>query len=245
MFKTDEKSDSISFKLSSEMKLVDNVIRESQRFLKQCDISEFSGFKLVLRELLNNAIEHGNYNIPERLVLCRIEHIADKRFKITVQDEGKGFDYDELVMTLPEDPRQIRNRGYALVNAFSDQIDFNDRGNHVSVYITFIEETVYNVMKKNDWQIIIPSGDLTAATADNFRIRLIEMLDKGHERYRFDFKHVSDIDSVSLSVLIIFARTLSSKEDQGGLEVVNMNPDLQELFHMTRMDRLYNIVSAE
>jgi anti-anti-sigma factor len=146
-------------------------------------------------------------------------------------------------MTLPEDPRRIRNRGYALVNAFSDQIDFNDRGNRVSVYITFIEETIYKVMKKDEWQIIIPSGDLTAATADNFRIRLIEMLDKGHSRYRFDFTHVADIDSVSLSVLIIFARTLSSKEDQGELEVVNMNSDLQELFHMTRMDRLYNIVS--
>lgn len=243
MFKIDEKSDSIGFKLSSEMKLVDNVIRESQRFLKQCGISEFSGFKLVVRELLNNAIEHGNYNIAERQVQCHIEHIADKRFKITVQDEGKGFDYDELVMTLPEDPRQIRNRGYALVNAFSDQIDFNEQGNHVSVYITFIEETLYNVMKKDDWQIIIPSGDLTAATADTFRIRLIEMLDKGHSRYRFDFKHVTDIDSVSLSVLIIFARTLSPKEERGGLEVINMNPDLQELFHMTRMDRLYSIVS--
>lgn len=242
MFKIEENSSAIIFTLSSEMRLVDNVIRESQNFLKQHDISEFSGFKLVLRELLNNAIEHGNYNISDRTVLCRIEHIGDKRFKITVQDEGKGFDYNNLVMALPENPRQIRNRGYALINAFSDQIDFNDTGNRITTYITFMEETTYHVVGKQDWQIIIPSGDLTAATADNFRIRLIELLDKGHSRYRFDFKHVADIDSVSLSVLIIFARTLSSKGDEGKLEVVNMNQDLQDLFHMTRMDQVYSII---
>lgn len=242
MFKIDENSNSIIFTLSSEMRLVDNVIRESQKFLKEHDISEFSGFKLVLRELLNNAIEHGNYHISDREVVCRIEYIGEQRFKIMVQDEGKGFDYNNLVMTLPEDPRQIRNRGYALVNAFSDQIDFNERGNRVTTYITFIEETTYNVVKQSDWNIIIPSGDLTAATADNFRIRLIELLDNGNSRYRFDFRHVADIDSVSLSVLIIFARTLTSKEREGGLEVVNMNRDLQDLFHMTRMDQIYNIV---
>jgi anti-anti-sigma factor len=243
MFKVAENKKSIIFTLSSEVQLADSVIKESQRFLKQFDISEFSGFKLVLRELLNNAVEHGNYNLSDRTVVCRIEYIGDKRFKITVQDEGKGFDYGKLVMTLPEDPRQIRNRGYALVNAFSDQIDFNDKGNRVTVYVTFMEETVYSIERRNDWQIIVPSGDLTAATADNFRIRLIELLDKGHSRYRFNFQNVADIDSVSLSVLIIFARTLSSKEETGKLEVVNMNRDLQDLFHMTRMDQLYSIVS--
>lgn len=242
MFEIDEQNDAVVFTLSSEMHLVDNVIKESQRFLRQFDISEFSGFKLVLRELLNNAVEHGNYNISDRTVSCRLERIGEKRFKVSVQDEGKGFDYDKLVMTLPEDPRQIRNRGYALVNAFSDQINFNDRGNRVSVYITFMDETTYNVLKKNEWQIIIPSGDLTASTADNFRIRLIELLDKGHARYRFDFQNVADIDSVSLSVLIIFARTLSSQEEKRQLEVVNMSRDLQELFHMTRMDQLFSIV---
>lgn len=241
MFKLDESPDSILFTLSSEMRLVDQVIRESQKFLKQYGISEFSGFKLVLRELLNNAIEHGNYNIAERPVLCNIDYIGDKRFKISVQDEGKGFDFNNLVMALPDNPRQIRNRGYALINAFSDQIDFNDKGNRVSAYITFIEETTYNVEKQGSWQIIIPSGNLTAATVDHLRIRLVELLDKGHARYRFDFKHVEDIDSVSLSVLIMFARTLSAKESTGKLQVVNMNRDLQDLFHMTRMDQIYII----
>jgi anti-anti-sigma factor len=241
MLKIDESPAAILFTISSEMRLVDQVIRESQNFLRSYGISEFSGFKLVLRELLNNAVEHGNYSIAERTVSCSIEHIGDKRFKITVQDEGKGFDYNNLVMALPDNPRQIRNRGYALVNAFSDQIDFNDKGNRVSAYITFIEETTYDVVKQGSWQIIIPSGNLTAATADQLRIRLVELLDKGHARFRFDFKHVEDIDSVSLSVLIIFARTLSTKESAGKLQVVNMNRDLQDLFHMTRMDQIYNI----
>lgn len=249
MFRIDEGSGSITFKLSSEMRLTDSVIKESQDYLRQFGISEFSSFKLVLRELLNNAIEHGNYNIIERTVICSVEHIGSKRFKITVEDEGQGFQYNDLILTLPEDPRQIRNRGYALINAFSDQIEFNDIGNRVTVYISYIEETDFNIRREKDRQIIVPSGDLTAATAEKFRVHLIQMLDNGCTHYRFDFKHVEDIDSVSLSVLIIFAKTLSNttkiKENQNRekLEVVNMNRDLKDLFHMTRMDRLYNIIN--
>ena len=248
MFRIDEDSGSITYTLSSEMRMTDSVIQESHAYLRQYGISEFSSFKLVLRELLNNAIEHGNYNMTERTVKCRIEHIGGKRFRITVEDEGQGFEYDNLILTLPEDPRQIRNRGFALINAFADQIEFNDKGNRVTVYMTYVEETTFNVVDENGRQVIVPSGDLTAATAEKFRVNLIRMLDKGHTHYRFDFKHVEDIDSVSLSVLIIFAKTLSTSskitdnKKKKKLEVVNMNKDLVDLFHMTRMDRLYNII---
>ncbi len=242
MYKIEKNPGSITFKLSSELRLTDSVIKESQEYLKQYEISEFSGFKLVLRELLNNAIEHGNYKIIERIVTCTIEHIEGNRFKITVEDEGEGFNYDNLIMTLPENPRQIRNRGYALINVFTDQIEFKKKGNCVTVYISFLEETTFHVSREDGWQIIKPSGDLTAATAENFRVLLIQLLDEDHTRCRFDFKHVEDIDSVSLSVLIVFAKNLIKKESKGRLEVVNMNKDLRNLFRMTRIDKLYNIV---
>jgi len=242
MFKIDKDPGSVTFKLSSEMSLVDSVIRESQVYLKHYDISEFSNFKLVLRELLNNAIEHGNFNIREKIVKCKIEHIGNKRFKITVEDEGEGFKYDNLIMTLPEDPRQIRNRGFALINAFTDQIEFNKKGNCVTVYISFLEETTFYIVKEDGWQIIQPSGDLTATAAENFRLHLIQLLDKGHIQYRFNFKYVEDIDSVSLSVMIIFAKNLLKRDSKGKLEVINMSKDLRNLFRMTRIDELYRII---
>lgn len=245
MFKIEKDTGSITFKLSSKLRLADSVIKESQEYLKQYEISEFSGFKLVLRELLNNAVEHGNQKIIERIVTCKIEHIEGRRFKITVEDEGGGFDYDKLIMTLPENPRQIRNRGYALINAFTDQIEFNKKGNCVTVYISFHEETTFNISMEDSRQIIEPSGDLTASTAENFRAHLIRLLDKNYIRYRFDFKHVEDIDSVSLSVLIVFAKNLLKKESEGRLEVVNMNRDLRNLFRMTRIDKLYTIVKNQ
>ncbi|MBA7636369.1 hypothetical protein ES703_43987 [subsurface metagenome] len=38
-------------------------------------------------------------------------------------------------MKLPEDPRYIQKRGYILINALSEQIEFNSKGNHITVYM--------------------------------------------------------------------------------------------------------------
>ncbi len=243
MFTINQGPDRIVFIISSELHFVDQIIHVAQQFIKNFKIREFSGFKLVLRELLNNAIEHGNYNISRKKVTCSILHIRDKKFQVIVEDEGRGFDYDHLNLSIPEDPRQLRNRGYALINAFSERINFNEKGNRVTVYLSFVDETTYHILEDGDWSIIIPSGNLTATTADSLRIRLIELLMQGNRQYRFDFKHVDDIDSITLSILIIFARTVSSsKKRNDTLEVINMNNDLRELFQMTRMDQLYQVV---
>ncbi len=135
MFITNKNSEnSIFFSLSSDLCLVDDVIKECERYFDQFGISDSFEFKLVLRELINNAIEHGNRKITDRIVTCSIECIRKRLFKIVVRDEGNGFDYDTLDMTFP-DPLEDRNRGFALIKAFSKRVEFNKAGNCVTAYV--------------------------------------------------------------------------------------------------------------
>lgn len=236
-----EHANSICFSFSSEMLLVDRVIQSCRDYLKRFDIPEFSKFRLVLRELLINAVEHGNRKAVERPVLCRIESIGGFQFKITVEDEGEGFDYASLSMELPKDPHQLRSRGYALINAFTDSLEFNEKGNQVTAFIHIQQETDYRIDSRNDWQIIIPSGDITAGTADKFRALLVSLIDRGHISYQFDFTHVQDIDSIGLSVMIIFAKMLDKKNADRKLKIIHAGNVLSDLFHLTRMDKIYKI----
>ncbi len=57
-------------------------------------------------------------------------------FSITVEDMGDGFDYSELSMGLPEDPRRLRNRGYVLINAMAERLTFNAPGNRVTALVS-------------------------------------------------------------------------------------------------------------
>lgn len=246
MFRMSEDGNVISFTFSSEMHLVDRTIRICREYLNQFNVLRFSHFRLILRELLINAIEHGNQRAMERTVICSVEYVGEWQFKIVVEDEGEGFDYKTLDMRMPDDPNQIRNRGFALVNAFTDRLEFNDKGNRVVAYISIPQTTRFQVENEDGWQVIIPSGDITASIADRFREILVELADQGHRKYRLDFIHVEDIDSVALSVMIIFSKMLDKKNDEKRqLEIVNAGKALVDLFRMTRMDKTYRVIVGE
>ena len=136
MMRIDENNYTITFNISSEIQMVDMVIKEVEKFIDRFEFTESINLVLVLRELLINAVKHGNQNISERIVMCRIEKLEESRFKIEVEDQGSGFDYEHLEMELPKDPLHIKKRGYALINSLSDQIKFSSKGNRIIIYIT-------------------------------------------------------------------------------------------------------------
>ena len=246
MFDVNEDIDRISFEFSSEMSNVNRVIEESHIFFHQLKIgsSQLSNLNLVLRELVNNAIEHGSLGVPGKLIKCTVDHLGKKRFKIVVEDEGEGFDRSCIDWEIPPDPRQTRNRGYALINAFCDQIKFNEKGNKVTVFINLVTGTGFEVNVEGDYHVIIPGGDITAAAEKEFRSLLESLLEKGGRYFRFDFKHVEDIDSVSLSVMIVFSKMLSKMQDWK-LEIINLNRDLLKLFQLTRVNRIFTVLEDE
>ncbi|QTA88642.1 ATP-binding protein [Desulfonema magnum] len=231
----------IQFKLSSEIKIVNNVIQNVRGYLKQYSIEDNQAFILTLRELLNNAIEHGNSKIPELNVTASIERIGDMRFKIVVEDEGKGFDYEALDLNMPDDPSQIRNRGLSLVNTFSDQLEFSSKGNCVTSYITLTRETRFDVTDDTSWKVIRPTGDITAETAEAFRTLLLNLINEGHYKYRFDLSDVEDIDSIVLSIFVIFSNMVSDRFPEAELQIVHTSKDIINLFRMTRLDNNYTI----
>lgn len=126
----------LSCELSCEVSLVGRVSEVCRAFIEKQGISQHRDVTLVLRELLTNAIEHGGRGVPGSRVRCSIEHVEEACFKVTVEDEGEGFDYSSLDMSLPEDPRNVETRGYALLNALSERLEFNKEGNRVTAYVS-------------------------------------------------------------------------------------------------------------
>ena len=136
MFEMLKLSSSIQFKISSEARLIDKISPEIEIFLNDFGIYEPFVLIVVLRELLLNALIYGNRKNPELIVLCTVTKQENHQFKITVEDEGSGFDYTNINMSIPDRPQHLRKRGYVLINALSDRIEFNEKGNRVSAYVS-------------------------------------------------------------------------------------------------------------
>jgi len=242
LYKIDENTDYISFEFSSDLKYINRIVDDSVDFLKSNDIGSHSDFKIVVRELIINGVEHGNENDNSKIVKCKISKIGNLRFNIEVEDEGDGFEHSKLDFEMPEDPEQHRNRGIPLINTLADQIDFNEQGNKVNVIFSFHNETKFDVTNDEGILTITPSGNITSIVADNFRIILLESLEENNENIVLNFKVVEDLDSISLSLLITFAKMFNRKFPNSHIKVINATKDIKNLFTLTRINKFYNII---
>lgn len=246
MFRVEENDVLIKFTLSSDMSLVDRVINDCNDFISRFNINKTDNTKLIIRELLINAIEHGNDSKLELNINCQLSMIGERRFQLIVEDQGEGFDFTNLNHQIPEDPQEQRSRGLPLVNALADEIVFEEGGRKVIAYFVILPETEFKVTDIDDgFTEICPIGNLTASCAEKFRVVLLKLIDENKKNFRFNFNELEDIDSISLSLLITFSKMLNNKFEDAQLEILNINEDLANLFKLTKLHRIYKITGRE
>ena len=126
---------SLEVVFGSSLHEMNTALRLCCDFLKRKNIAEETKNHIVLRELLTNAISHGNQMVAERKVTVYLEWIPPDDVTIRVEDEGSGFDHHSLNLDLPANPARMRHRGFILINALCEGIEFNNKGNCVVVRI--------------------------------------------------------------------------------------------------------------
>ncbi|MBR1736862.1 MAG: ATP-binding protein [Firmicutes bacterium] len=106
-------------------------IKESLPDMNSDDLDDL---KLILCELLYNAVIHGNNKDMEKFVYISVK--IDKNEIVTViEDEGKGFDYNKLLSKITiDDPIALfeeNGRGIRLVMKLADNVKFEDKGSRI------------------------------------------------------------------------------------------------------------------
>lgn len=92
--------------------------------------------RLALDEAMANALEHGNKNLPDKLITVVVS-ITALRFDVTVEDEGSGFDPASVVDPMSENSLSSLlegGRGLFLMRCYMDGVEFNGSGNSVHMW---------------------------------------------------------------------------------------------------------------
>jgi len=124
-----------TFEVPSEIRYIR---KASERVLKglvrrRLNASVLFDIRLCVEEAVRNAIVHGN-GLDKRLPVKVTYGIDGKRFGITVEDKGRGFNYKRV-----PDPTKEKNiwrgggRGVYLINYLMDRVEFNDKGNVIKM----------------------------------------------------------------------------------------------------------------
>ena len=120
--------------MSAELENIDLACRVAKRLIAERGLEQ-GGFPalLVLREALSNAVIHGSGGDAAKTVHCDLSFRGDI-LTISVEDEGKGFSW-RICPTTPPKSDAVAGRGVCIMRSYSRVMNFNDRGNRVSLDI--------------------------------------------------------------------------------------------------------------
>ena len=93
----------------------------------------YGNIMIAITESVNNAIVHGNKSDKNKNVTLTLS-LNESMVKFTVEDQGEGFDYDNLEdPTSPENLEKIGGRGIFLMKNLSDEVTFLEEGKKIEL----------------------------------------------------------------------------------------------------------------
>ena len=118
--------------LSENIRMIESFIDNAkEKFQLEDDI--YGNIMIAVTEAVNNAIRHGNKGLKNKNVSLTLM-INDSAIRFKVEDEGTGFDYDNLPdPTAPENIEKPGGRGIFLMKHLSDDVIFKNGGTIVEM----------------------------------------------------------------------------------------------------------------
>lgn len=128
-----------NLRISSDTQNITLVEQVIDDVCEQYKVNEdrYGNILIAVTEAVNNAIQHGNQNNPEKSVTITY-NIDPKSITFFISDEGNGFDHDNLPdPTAPENLDKVNGRGIFLMKNLSDNIAFDQNGKQVQLKFNF------------------------------------------------------------------------------------------------------------
>jgi serine/threonine-protein kinase RsbW len=113
--------------LIENIKIIESFIDNAKESFEIND-DIYGNIMISVTECISNAIIHGNQNDKNKLVHLEL-NVEDDTLKFTIEDEGVGFDSNELKdPTAPENIEKTGGRGIFLIKHLSDDVKFEENG---------------------------------------------------------------------------------------------------------------------
>lgn len=201
----------------------------------------------VLRELLNNAVEHGNSMQESELVKYMLT-FSEESLEIDVYDNGEGFDLDEL-FDKKQDDRIIedRSRGIDAIVKLGFLLDV-ERG-HVGAKLKLNPKLMMQEGLIEKMNIQLVDGNIfcevnTNLTAVNIKSLVNQFKTELESKGEFNMVTMnlsgSDrIDSMGITFLIGIHKILAAQGKK--LKLTGASDEMLQLFKIIKLDDVFEI----
>ena len=128
-------------KFHSDITFVHVAVEIIRNVLEYLKVADPTNVLLVSRELLKNAVVHGNQNDGSKEVVFRLFRTDQDRFKLEVEDSGSGISLNNSETTTFQQAKKLNSdeiggRGFTIISSLSEQVFFNEQGNKITVVLS-------------------------------------------------------------------------------------------------------------
>lgn len=130
-----EMHENIEFELPSAISLMHIVLEYLMKRVEKLGVikAEQSNLFVALDEAFVNAVKHGNKFDARKLVRITAE-VSKQEAKFTIEDEGEGFDVNNIPDPLdPDNLFKTSGRGVLFIYNIMDEVKYNARGNRLTM----------------------------------------------------------------------------------------------------------------
>ncbi len=97
---------------------------------------------------------------------------------------------------------------------------------------------IENIETRSEVMIVRMSGALEVSLQQTLKDRLMQIAREQNDLV-LDFAKVTFIDSSCLGALVALTKAL--REDRGDVKLANLSDDVQSIFQITRLDKIFEI----
>lgn len=128
---------SYSFPIRSSLKTVSLTIDMIKNKLVKHDLEKIWQVETVLHEALVNAITYGSDLDNSKNIDISYE-MGKKGLRVFIRDTGTGFDVNNITVPVGNEAlEKVNGRGIYIMQKFSDEIFFNEKGNELILFFNF------------------------------------------------------------------------------------------------------------
>lgn len=91
---------------------------------------------------------------------------------------------------------------------------------------------------ENNIMINIPK-DFVVDEVATFRTKINKLIEEGNKNFIFNFSECKFIDSTGLGALVSIYKKCAEKS--GSIKLKSLNPEVEKLFKLTRLDKVFEI----
>ncbi len=204
--------------------------------------------QFALRELFNNAIEHGNNFNVQKKIAYKVD-IGKDMLRISVTDGGKGFDLDSVIKKEREDSlTRDRNRGLSSLIDMGFIINVCDSCINAELYLNKFtvsygrNDEKMNTILEGKTLILTPDTSLVAVNVKDLmefaKSKLVEQDD--YDEIVIDLSTSAEIDSMGITFLIGVYKTAVQKEKK--VIIKGASPAMLNLFRIMKLDEIFEVV---